>query len=187
MATGPSSTSLLGLSNLPVVTVEERLSRLATLQAWFSQQKETMANLLTSSEHRDMKTGCMPLHWMAGTGFDEAIELTLNFAAHHELDLSVDQLAHHPSLRRTPLHYAARNGHLNTCLLLIEKSGANPHPKCGRGNVTPLQLAVWQNRLNIVKYLVETNGVHVVHERNGFNCGLMHWIGLVPKNRWGGR
>lgn len=23
-------------------------------------------------------------------------------------------------------------------------------------------------------------------ERNGFNCGLMHWIGLVPQKRWGG-
>jgi hypothetical protein len=26
----------------------------------------------------------------------------------------------------------------------------------------------------------------VVFERNGFDCGLMHWIGLVPKKRWGG-
>ena len=26
----------------------------------------------------------------------------------------------------------------------------------------------------------------MVFERNGFNCGLMHWIGLVPKKRWGG-
>jgi ankyrin repeat protein len=182
----PTSSSLLDLSNLPPsASPDERQLRLATLQSWCFHYNETMIELLTSSEHRDVKTGCMPLHWLAGTGFDEAIESIL----HHYADLhllSVDQHAHHPSTHRTPLHYAARNGHLSTCELLIEKYGANSHPKCGRGNVTPLQLAVWQNRLTIVRYLIEKNGVHVVHERNGFNCGLMHWIGLVPAKRWGG-
>ena len=129
----------------------------------------------------------MPLHWLAGTGFDEAIEFILNYYDDdNDIGLSVDQAAHHPSTHRTPLHYSARNGHLSTCRLLIEKYGANAHPKCGRGGVTPLQLAVWQNRLSIVQYLVEKNGVNVVQERNGFNCGLMHWIGLVPNKRWGG-
>ena len=54
------------------------------------------------------------------------------------------------------------------------------------GGVSPLQLAVWQNRLDVVKYLVTINGVHVVHERNGYDCGLAHWIGLIPKKRWRG-
>ena len=112
---------------------------------------------------------------MAGTGFDEAIELILDHEDDHELRLPINQHAHHPSTHRTPLHYSA---------LLVEYYGANPHPKCGRGGVTPLQLAVWQNNIRIVQYLVEKNGMHVVHERNGFNCGLMHWIGLVPKKRW---
>ncbi len=185
----PTSSSLLGLSNLPSsATPDERQSRLTMLQSWCLHHTEKMVDLLTSSQHRDLKTGCMPLHWMAGTGFNEAIEKILNYASFHELNelISVDQHAHHPSTHRTPLHYAARNGHLNTCTLLIEKYGANPHPKCGRGNVTPLQLAVWQNRLTIVGYLIEKNGVQVVHERNGFNCGLMHWIGLVPSKRWSG-
>ena len=186
----PTSSTLLGLSNLPPsATTDERRSRLATLQSWLLHHSERMESLLTSSEYRDVKTGCMPFHWMAGTGFDEAIEAILNnYCDQHGCwqIISVDQHAHHPSTHRTPLHYAARNGHLSTCVLLIEKYGANPHPKCGRGGVTPLQLAVWQNRLSIVRYLVEHNGLHVVHERNGFNCGLMHWIGLVPSNRWGG-
>jgi ankyrin repeat protein len=137
----------------------------------------------------------MPLHWLAGTGFDEAIDYLLSVGVSSSsscngenndtsVALSVDQHAHHPSTERTPLHYAARNGHLTTCQLLIEKYGANPHPKCGRGGVTPLQLAVWQNRLEVVQYLIEKNGVHVIHERNDFNCGLMHWIGLIPQKRW---
>jgi ankyrin repeat protein len=141
----------------------------------------------------------MPLHWAAGTGFDEAVELLLNSDIVELSDdardvslkskLSVDQPAHHPSTSRTPLHYAARNGHLSTCQLLISRYNADPHPKCGRGAVTPIQLAVWQNRLSIVKYLVDVNadrGNTVVFERNGFNCGLMHWLGLVPMKRWCG-
>ncbi|KAL9179400.1 hypothetical protein ACHAXT_008690 [Thalassiosira profunda] len=183
----PTSSALLDLCNLPSsASAAERQSRLATLRSWCVDHPEAMAQLLVSLEHRDRKTGCMPLHWLAGTGFDEAIELVLNHVDEHELDVSVDQHAHHPSTHRTPLHYSARNGHLSTCQLLIEKYGAHPHPKCGNGSVTPLQLAVWQNRLPIVQYLVERNGTHVAHERNGFNCGLHHWIGLVPKKRWGG-
>eukprot|EP00956_Cyclotella_meneghiniana_P010774 scaffold15073_cov72-Cyclotella_meneghiniana.AAC.15 len=108
-----------------------------------------MSQLLTQQECRDKKTGCMPLHWAAGTGFDEVVELLLNVNVDDELSsLSVDQRAFHPSTSRTPLHYAARNGHLSTCQLLISKYNADPHPKCGRGAVTPIQLAVWQNRLS---------------------------------------
>jgi ankyrin repeat protein len=135
----------------------------------------------------------MPLHWLAGTGFDEAIDYLLGSSSssssiNHEnnaiISLAVDQPAHHPSTARTPLHYAARNGHLSTCQLLIERYGANPHPKCGRGGVTPLQLAVWQNRLDVVKFLIQKNGTHVTKERNDFNCGLNHWLGLIPRKRW---
>lgn len=129
----------------------------------------------------------MPLHWAAGTGFNEAIIFLLG---DETSQLEICQKAHHPSTDRTPLHYAARNGHLSTCRLLVETYGANPHPKCGRGSVTPLQLAVWQNRLEVVRYLVERNALvgndRAVFERNGFNCGLMHWIGLVPQKRWVG-
>ena len=132
----------------------------------------------------------MPLHWAAGTGFNEIIELLLGDCDNGSFSICVDQKAHHPSTDRTPLHYAARNGHLSTCQLLVETYGADPHPKCGRGSVTPLQLAVWQNRLEVVQYLVERNALvgnkEVIFERNGFNCGLMHWIGLVPEKRWGG-
>lgn len=197
----PNSSSLLHLCNLssssssssssPCITKEEeRQSRLSTLKRWCEEHPTLTNELLTQSLHRDTKTGCMPLHWLAGTGFDEAIEYLLSTASNEGDDnnavivLSVDQPAHHPSTERTPLHYAARNGHLSTCQLLIERYGANPHPKCGRGGVTPLQLAVWQNRLDVVKYLLQRNGIHVIHERNDFNCGLNHWIGLIPRKRW---
>ena len=195
----PTSPLLLDLCNLPSdASPDERQARVNTLLSWRELYPVLLSKLLTSEDHRDKKTGCFPLHWAAGTGFDQAIELLLDVditTSVQEQDertqqykLSVDQEAKHPSTHRTPLHYAARNGHLSTCRLLIEKYAADSHPKCGRGGVTPLQLAVWQNRLSIVKYLVEAtgHGKDIVQERNGFNCGLMHWIGLVPQKRWGG-
>ena len=185
--TMPDSSTLLGLCSLPSDSDNDsRQSRLSTLKKWCEEYPTLTNELLTNEEHRDKKTGCMPLHWLAGTGFDEAIVHLLNErdTTSSITNVSVDQPAHHPSTERTPLHYAARNGHLSTCQLLIEQFGANPHPKCGRGGVTPLQLAVWQNRLDVVQYMIQKNGVHVIHERNDFNCGLMHWIGLIPRKRW---
>ena len=195
----PTAASLLDLCNLPENSADDdRRHRLVTLQRWASCHPNELQHLLTSPDCRDRKIGCMPLHWAAGTCFNEAISFLLeeqsngdfSAAAFSLLGMCVDQKAHHPSTDRTPLHYAARNGHLSTCRLLVETYGANPHPKCGRGSVTPLQLAVWQNRLEVVRYLVERNALvgneHVVFERNGFNCGLMHWIGLVPQKTWGG-
>ena len=170
-----------------------------------------MDRLVSYDHGMDAKTGCMPLHWMAGTGFDEAIDYVLGTscdvddddvgppndekdhgnAAHTPPPPSVDQLARKPSTGRTPLHYAARNGHMSTCILLIEKYGANPRP-IACGGVTPLQLAVWQNRLDVVAYLVERAGVagmstsDMVLERNEYDCGLSHWVGLIPRKRWRG-
>mgnify|MGYP003333702726 CR=1 FL=1 len=67
--------------------------------------------------------------------------------------ITADQRAESPSKGRAPLHYAARNGHSSTCRLLVDKWGADPNPKCSKGGVTPLQLAVWQNQLDVVQYL----------------------------------
>ncbi|KAL3785632.1 hypothetical protein ACHAWO_005976 [Cyclotella atomus] len=194
----PTPLLLLSLVNLPADASEsERAARITTLKSWIEEHPSLMSQLLSLQEYRDKKTGCMSLHWAAGTGFDEAVELLLNVdlidnGAQEDVPskkLPVDQEAYHPSTSRTALHYAARNGHLSTCQLLISKYGADSHPKCGRGAVTPIQLAVWQNRLSIVKYLVDVNaerGIQVAFERNGFSCGLMHWLGLVPAKRWSG-
>jgi ankyrin repeat protein len=221
-ASCPTASDLLELCKLPESSsATERQRRLATLELWRRFHPDKLATLLVSRESCDKKNGCLPLHWAAGTGFDEMIDTIIDLHHDDEGDSStsnkpkqqehttntipvvaaVDQNAYHPSTGRTPLHYAARNGHLPTCQLLIERHGANPHPRCGRGSVTPLQLAVWQNRLTVVRYLVEQNTatataivdgaatasrLTVVQERNDFNCGLMHWVGLIPRKRWGG-
>ena len=53
----------------------------------------------------------------------------------------------------TPLHYAAYQGHLKLCQLLVER-GANVNATNGDG-CTPLFLASQQNRLDVVKYLLK--------------------------------
>ena len=221
MPTPLSSSALLELCDLPPLSSEDvRRTRLETLRSWARQHDDVVDDdddesggrrpsliefLTVHGRGMDTKTGCMPLHWLAGTGFNEAIDFVMSLLRpRHDddddhngddddeqkklfqlLSIIIDQRAHKPSTDRTPLHYAARNGHLSTCTLLIEKYGALSHPMAS-GGVSPLQLAVWQNRLDVVKYLVTINGVHVVHERNGYDCGLAHWIGLIPKKRWRG-
>ncbi|CAB9521911.1 Ankyrin Repeat [Seminavis robusta] len=164
---------------------DEESRRLRQLQQWHQCQPEKLARFLV--EAADVKSGCYALHWAAGTGFDQAVAFLLDHY-HHPEELSVNQLALKPSTGRTPLHYAARNGHLSTSQLLIETYKADPNPKCHKGSVSPMQLAVWQNQLAIVQYLAQANqnsgNPNILLERNDFNCGLQHWIGLIPKHRW---
>ena len=113
--------NLIQLCNLPAASdtdssepslEDERQLRHGRLESWLTSYPEQINELLTNPENRDKKTGCMPLHWAAGTGFNEAIILLLDDDRKLLTDpgLSVDQPALHPSTSRTPLHYAARNG-----------------------------------------------------------------------------
>ena len=96
---------------------------------------------------------------------------------------------------RTGLHYAARNGHLDIVKVLVEVYGANIHARAKHG-VTPFQLAIWQNRLDVCKYLVNGNGngndgnngnginrIVPKLEVNDFGCGIIHWMGIMPLKR----
>lgn len=82
--------------------------------------------------------------------------------------------------RRTPLHYAARNGCLEAAKLLVEL-GADVNARAKHG-VSPFQLAVWQNNLDICRWLVEEHGVDPL-QLNDFDCGAVHWIGICPQTR----
>lgn len=91
--------------------------------------------------------------------------------------MDVNVLATKKSMGRTPLHYACRNGLLQAARLLVEL-GATVDARAKHG-VSPFQLAVWQNHLDICKYLVEEQGVDPA-QLNDFDCGAVHWIGLCP-------
>jgi len=221
-----TSTNLLDICSLPGLKKSckakhvqlTRQERMEILKHWHQYQSLLLEKYLFTTS--DPKSGCFALHWSAGTGFDEAVAFILDHYScaysrwptheaafvskigdpHDELsDCLVNQWAQKPSTGRTPLHYAARNCHLSTCRLLIETYQADPNPKCHRGKVTPLQLGVWQNQLEIVRYLVDINtnkrslppgtpmesaSFSIVLETNAFQCGLNHWIGLIPKRQW---
>ena len=53
----------------------------------------------------------------------------------------------------TPLHFAARNGNFDICLLLIANIGNEKNPRDNFG-ITPLHAAAYQGYLNICKVLV---------------------------------
>ena len=75
----PTSSALLSLCNLPnESSSEDRVLSINKLKSWCIQYPSTIIDLLTLSKHRDKKTGCMPLHWLAGTGFNEGIDYILS-------------------------------------------------------------------------------------------------------------
>jgi hypothetical protein len=64
--------------------------------------------------------------------------------------------------------------------VLVGELGASVDTRAKHG-VSPFQLSVWQNRLDICQVLVEEQGVDPA-QVNDFDCGAIHWIGLCPSN-----
>ena len=125
-------------------------------------------------------SGCKAMHWAAGNGHVHIVDFLLKTRLEGSALFHVDCPAVGKSKGRTALHYAARNGQLSVVRQLVETYNANPNVRARHG-VTPLQLAVWQGRLEIAQYLVTMAGVDP-HQTNDFDCGLVHWMGLAPRN-----
>eukprot|EP00980_Cylindrotheca_fusiformis_P003710 scaffold822_cov130-Cylindrotheca_fusiformis.AAC.5 len=124
-----------------------------------------------STSCRD-KNGSTLLHYAAGNGHEEMCDYLI---ANHIL--AVDE----PSRTngRTALHWAARNGRTLICVRLVQWYGANVDA-LAKGQVTPLQLAIWQCHLETSKCLVHTLNADP-HFPNAWGCGMAHWLGKSPK------
>ena len=117
-------------------------------------------------------SGCSALHWAAGNNQISTIRYLVE-----ERNMNVNIMATKKAKGRTPLHYGCRNGWLEVARVLVEL-GATVDARAKHG-VSPFQLAVWQNHLQICRYLVEEQGVDPA-QLNDFDCGAIHWIGLCP-------
>ena len=126
-------------------------------------------------------SGCTALHWGSGNGHGHVVDYLLRPLEDNRQKplFYVDCPAVGKSQGRTALHYACRNGHDHMVRKLVEEYGADADVKA-RHSVTPLQLAVWQSRVSIARYLVETCKVDP-KQTNDFECGLVHWLGLAPR------
>ena len=143
-------------------------------------------------------SGCTLLHWAAGSNQVGVLEYLLSpldgksgpsvFQDEDSIravDLPVTRCK--KSLGRTPLHYACRNGCLEAVQWLVQVGGASIGVLAKQG-VTPFQLAVWQNRLDICLFLAETakktkDNFDPSKDFNDFGCGAIHWIGIAPESR----
>jgi ankyrin repeat protein len=96
---------------------------------------------------------------------------------------------------RTALHWAARNGHADICHALVMELeltleltlaehpyGATPVNVNvdveAKGQVTPLQLAIWQCHIEVAKLLVDLGASPTYI--NHWGCGVAHWLGKCP-------
>ena len=144
-----------------------------------------LAALSHADLHKPDKHGGLAAHWAAGSGHVDTLRWLVT---HGGFDVESEgrppsRRAEMQAPRRRPLHYAARNGQINAVRYLLEEAHVHPEPRA-RNGVTPLQLAVWQNWLDVARYLVE---VHAADPRqvNDFACGAAHWIGTAPPTRAG--
>jgi len=153
------------------------------------------------SERDDRGSSC--LHWAAGNGHLDAVrylvdqlgmppDLIEGQSVSGNLAASKPNVAKRPLKKsrgisgRGPLHFAARNGHLEVVKHLCTPTSEGGAGACAElrasDGVTPLQHAVWQNHLPVCQYLVEVAGADP-RQFNAFGCGLQHWIGLAPASR----
>ncbi|KAL7545014.1 hypothetical protein ACHAWF_008380 [Thalassiosira exigua] len=115
--------------------------------------------------------GSSLLHYAAGSGRADVCRHLLRVAGVDANDRSVDG-------GRTALHWAARNGRTDVCRMLVLEHGASVDAPA-RGEVTPLELAIWQCQLETATCLVGELGADP-HRPNAWGCTTAHWLGKSP-------
>eukprot|EP00966_Prymnesium_polylepis_P048844 1130458-Prymnesium_polylepis.1 len=113
-----------------------------------------LAALPPSSLHEFDPYGSQPIHWAASCGRLKALEWLVAAGADPESQGLINKRAK----RRRPLHWAARNGQLSVVKFLVGRVGVDADPR-DKQSVSPFQLAVWQNWLDVARFLVDEAGV----------------------------
>jgi ankyrin repeat protein len=172
---------------------------------FLQQQQQQDDFCLVQAKYRH---GSSLLHYAAGSGHVKICRFLLNIGdasrTSKEDSLLLDVQSNNNG--RTALHWAARNGRTATCRLLAEalnRKRQHQHEKISstdddnedddtiqslsvvvvdvmaKGQVTPLQLAVWKCHLTTAKCLVEEFHANP-HFVNSWGCSVAHWLGKCP-------
>ena len=172
-----SRPSSIDVSKIRAKTESDRLLLVAAIEG----NVEYLESVRSSNGAENLRTtlcssGCSLLHWAAGSNQLRVLEyLTIgkniddsDGIIFHDLNIPVSK-KFKKSYGRTSLHYASRNGNLEAVKWLCEH-GAVPTMKAKQG-VTPFQLAVWQNHLDVCQYLVQHGNINAHEDFNDFGCG----------------
>jgi hypothetical protein len=114
------------------------------------------------------KPGAVPLYYAARLGFRDLAE---HLIAEHPEHLNA-----RGGFETTPVHGAARGGHVDILSFLLER-GADLECR-GRYNMTPLHIASWYGKLEAVRWLLDHGAnVNDAGERDGWttlHCAVRH-------------
>jgi ankyrin repeat protein len=116
--------------------------------------------------HSKDKYNCKGIHWSAGNGHLDCLRYQIEECNIDPSDVCKISL-------RTPAHYAARNGHLHILEYLLN------YCKCdlnclAKSNVSPFQLAVWQNHIKVVIFLCENEIIKANPKQVKLNIFLIY-------------
>ena len=81
--------------------------------------------------------------------------------------------------RRRPIHWAARNGRLETLRWLVETRGCDPGAKTYDGDQA-FHLAVWRGHRACAEYLAETAKTDA-NGRNRWGCNALLWACIAQR------
>ncbi|KAG7355463.1 ankyrin repeat domain protein [Nitzschia inconspicua] len=192
-------------NNIVTADVSERLFRCATDGNLEALQQERQELILQS--RRD--DGTTLLHYAAGNGHLEICRFLLQLEQRAEQGQELQSTSQTALLyctsyksQRTALHWAARNGQLSVMKFLVQTMTQQKKEKqedddgsgdacnndsshlslvdvMAKGQVTPLQLCIWQGHVDCCRFLIEECAANP-HLENGWGCTLAHWLAKSP-------
>ena len=139
------------------------------------------------------------MHWAAGGGHIDIMELLLHWSAvkqagdgenaqkrkrkraescfsAEDISLARDPITLAGRLDgKTPIHWAARNGHIGA-VEWLRAQGAAVDVEMKDGS-TPLQLACYGGYVDMVRHLIEVCNADAFH-LNKWKCGVSHWVAM---------
>ncbi|KAL5331401.1 hypothetical protein ACEPPN_000931 [Leptodophora sp. 'Broadleaf-Isolate-01'] len=118
-----------------------------------------------SNDHNAIPAAGPPLCLASALGLDRAVGMFLLKQDLTSIDLE-DKVDSTDSYGRTPLHWAAMNGHIEVVKQLLEK-GANVAVANSSGGWTPLHQATWNGHVEVVKQLLEKGANTTVTDSEG--------------------